>query len=114
MRVILHPGAERDVAEAAAFYEFEASPALAGRFVAEFERVAKLLLLTLALARLVLVADAAFRPPAFPTRSCTRKCRRASLSWWSSTIVGARATVRHARRGSSGPCQMSNVLAAPT
>lgn len=49
MRVILHPGAERDVAEAAAFYESEASPALAARFVAEFERVAGLLLLNPAL-----------------------------------------------------------------
>lgn len=45
MRAILHPGAEQDIAEAAAFYESEASPALAGRFVAEFERVARLLLL---------------------------------------------------------------------
>jgi plasmid stabilization system protein ParE len=44
MRVVLHPGAERDVAEAAAFYESEASPALAARFVAEFERIAGLLL----------------------------------------------------------------------
>ena len=43
MKVTLHPGAERDVFEAAAFYEEEASPALAGRFIAEFERVVKLL-----------------------------------------------------------------------
>jgi len=42
MRVILHPGAERDLFEAAAFYESEASPALAGRFIMEFERVVKL------------------------------------------------------------------------
>ena len=44
MRVALHPGAERDIADAAAFYASEASPALAGRFVAEVERVAQLLL----------------------------------------------------------------------
>ena len=44
MRVILHPGAEQDVSEAAAYYEAEASPVLAGKFVAEFERVARLLL----------------------------------------------------------------------
>ena len=44
MKVVLHPGAERDVAEAAAFYASEASPALAGRFVAEIDRVARLLL----------------------------------------------------------------------
>ena len=44
MRFFLHPGAEQDLAEAAAFYETEASPALAARFVAEFERVDNLLL----------------------------------------------------------------------
>lgn len=44
MSVTLHPGAERDLIEAVAFYEAEASPALASRFVAEFERVVKLLL----------------------------------------------------------------------
>lgn len=44
MRISLHPGAERDVAEAAAFYEREGSPALAARFIAEFKRVSLLLL----------------------------------------------------------------------
>jgi plasmid stabilization system protein ParE len=43
MSVALHPGAERDLVEAAAFYEAEASPALAARFIAEFERVVSLL-----------------------------------------------------------------------
>jgi toxin ParE1/3/4 len=43
MKVTLHPGAEQDVLEAATFYEAEASPALAARFVAEVERVARLL-----------------------------------------------------------------------
>jgi len=42
--VRLHPGAERDIAQAAAFYESEASAALTARFVAEFGRVARLLL----------------------------------------------------------------------
>lgn len=44
MRVTLHPGAEQDVVQAAAFYEREGSAALAARFVVEFRRVAVLLL----------------------------------------------------------------------
>lgn len=44
MKVLIHPGAEADVAAAAAFYEAEASPALAARFIAEFGRVADVLL----------------------------------------------------------------------
>ncbi len=44
MRIELHAGAERDVAEAAAFYEKEGSAAVAARFLNEFERVAQLLL----------------------------------------------------------------------
>jgi len=44
MRVTLHPGAEADLAEAAGFYEAQASPVLAARFIAEFKRVAGLLL----------------------------------------------------------------------
>jgi plasmid stabilization system protein ParE len=43
MKVTLHPGAEKDIEEAAAFYEREASPVLAARFVAEFKRLSKLL-----------------------------------------------------------------------
>jgi plasmid stabilization system protein ParE len=43
MKIALHPGAERDLAEAAEFYEREGSPALAGRFVAEFKRLTSLL-----------------------------------------------------------------------
>jgi hypothetical protein len=46
MRVTLHPGAEADLAEAAGFYETEASHVLAARFIAEFKRVAKLSLTT--------------------------------------------------------------------
>lgn len=44
MRVYLHPGAEQDLAEAAGFYETEASPAIAARFLNEFERVASQLI----------------------------------------------------------------------
>jgi plasmid stabilization system protein ParE len=43
MRVTLHPAAEHDLVEAAAFYEREGSAALAARFVAEFKRTAALL-----------------------------------------------------------------------
>ena len=43
MKITLHPGAERDVDEAAAFYEREGSPVLAARFVAEFKRLSRLL-----------------------------------------------------------------------
>ncbi len=46
MRVTLHPGAEADLAETAGFYETQASPVLAARFIAEFKRVAGLLLET--------------------------------------------------------------------
>ena len=43
MTVILHPGAEQDLVEAASFYEREGSPTLAARFVTEFKRVAGLI-----------------------------------------------------------------------
>ncbi len=41
MTVTLHPGAQRDLDEAAAFYATEGSPAVAARFLTEFERAAK-------------------------------------------------------------------------
>jgi len=44
MKVTLHPAAEQDIQEAAAFYEREGSPIVAARFVAEFKRLATLLL----------------------------------------------------------------------
>jgi toxin ParE1/3/4 len=44
MKVTLHPAAEQDIQEAAAFYEREGSPMVAARFVAEFKRLATLLL----------------------------------------------------------------------
>ena len=44
MKIKLHPGAENDVREAAAFYEREGSPVLAARFIAEFKRLASLLI----------------------------------------------------------------------
>jgi len=43
MTVILHPGAEQDLVEAASFYEREGSPIVAARFVNEFKRVAALI-----------------------------------------------------------------------
>ncbi|SBT08388.1 Plasmid stabilization system protein [Candidatus Accumulibacter aalborgensis] len=43
MKVTLHPGAEQDIREAAAFYEREGSAVLAARFVAEFKRLSSLL-----------------------------------------------------------------------
>ena len=43
MKVTLHPAAEQDLLEAAAFYEREGSTALAARFVAEFKRLATVL-----------------------------------------------------------------------
>ena len=44
MRITLHPGAERDIQEAAAFYGREGSPLLAAKFVAEFKRLSQLLI----------------------------------------------------------------------
>jgi toxin ParE1/3/4 len=44
VKVSLHPAAESDIEEAAEFYERTGSPALAAKFVAEFKRVANLLL----------------------------------------------------------------------
>lgn len=44
MKVTLHPAAEQDIQAAATFYEREGSPLVAARFVAEFKRVATLLL----------------------------------------------------------------------
>jgi plasmid stabilization system protein ParE len=43
MRVTLHPEAERDLLEAASFYERVGSQRLAGRFVEEFKRVGALI-----------------------------------------------------------------------
>ena len=43
MKVTVHPAAEHDVEEAAVFYEREGTPMLAARFVAEFKRLATLL-----------------------------------------------------------------------
>lgn len=43
MKVTLHPAAEQDIEDAAAFYEREGTPMLAARFVAEFKRLATLL-----------------------------------------------------------------------
>ncbi len=43
MTYSLHPGAEQDVADALDFYTEQAGLTVAGRFLAEFERVAKLL-----------------------------------------------------------------------
>jgi plasmid stabilization system protein ParE len=43
MTYSLHPGAEQDVASAMDFYSEQAGPAVAARFLDEFERVAKLL-----------------------------------------------------------------------
>lgn len=43
MKASLHPDAEQDLLEAAAFYEREGSRVLAARFVAEFKRVGALL-----------------------------------------------------------------------
>ncbi|MFT7721582.1 MAG: type II toxin-antitoxin system RelE/ParE family toxin [Roseateles sp.] len=43
MKLTLHPEAERDLADAAAFYEREASPVLAARFIGEFKHVVGLL-----------------------------------------------------------------------
>ena len=43
MKAILHPEAETDIEEAAAFYEREGSPALATKFVSEVKRVIVLL-----------------------------------------------------------------------
>ena len=43
MKITLHPGAEQDIQEAAAFYEREGSSVLAARF-AEFKRLSNLLI----------------------------------------------------------------------
>ncbi len=43
MKVTLHPAAEQDIHEAAEFYEREGSPVVAARFIAEFRRLATLL-----------------------------------------------------------------------
>lgn len=43
MKVSIHPGADRDLTDAFRFYRSEAGSRVAGRFLAEFERVTKLL-----------------------------------------------------------------------
>jgi toxin ParE1/3/4 len=43
MKVFLHPGAEKDIQEAAEFYEREGTPAVAARFVREFKRLTALI-----------------------------------------------------------------------
>jgi len=43
VRYWLHPAAEQDIADAMDFYATHATPSIAERFLAEFERVANLL-----------------------------------------------------------------------
>jgi len=43
VKVSIHPGADRDLTDAFRFYRSEAGSRVAGRFLAEFERVTKLL-----------------------------------------------------------------------
>lgn len=43
MRATLHQGAERDIEEAAAFYEREGSAIVAARFIAEFKKTSMLI-----------------------------------------------------------------------
>lgn len=43
MKIFLHPGAEKDIRDAAEFYEREGSPAVAARFVCEFKRLTALI-----------------------------------------------------------------------
>ena len=43
MKITLHPGAEKDITDAAAFYEREGTALLAARFIAEFKRLSNLL-----------------------------------------------------------------------
>ncbi len=50
MTYSLHPGTERDVADALDFYNEHAGPAVAARFLEEFERIAKIDLAILRLA----------------------------------------------------------------
>lgn len=44
MKITLHPDADRDIEEAAAFYEREGSAILAARFIAEFKKLSRLLI----------------------------------------------------------------------
>jgi toxin ParE1/3/4 len=44
MKVTLHPSAEKDIENAAGFYEREGSAALAALFVAEFKKLSRLLM----------------------------------------------------------------------
>lgn len=44
MKLSLHPAAEADIADAAAFYERTGSPAVATKFIAEFQRLANVLI----------------------------------------------------------------------
>jgi toxin ParE1/3/4 len=43
MKISIHPGAEKDITDAAAFYEREGTALLAARFIAEFKRLSNLL-----------------------------------------------------------------------
>lgn len=43
MKLSIHPGADHDLTDAFRFYRREAGAGVAGRFLAEFERVASLL-----------------------------------------------------------------------
>lgn len=44
MKLTLHPAAEQDIQAAASFYERTGTPLVAARFVAEFKRLATLLI----------------------------------------------------------------------
>jgi plasmid stabilization system protein ParE len=91
MSIELHPAAERDLEEAAAFYAGEGSPALAARFLAEFERVARMLHSNPGLGTPRTRGRRGFPTTDSPTPSSTASGQQASAFWWSNTIDGTLA-----------------------
>lgn len=82
MKVTVHPAAETDVADAAAYYERTGSTAVAAKFIAEFKRIANLLLESPELGSPRSRGRRGFSMSIFPYTVIYRPSQRASSSLW--------------------------------
>ena len=103
MKATLHPDAEEDIAEAAAFYERDGSPALAARFVAEVKRVTISCSPTPHLERPEEAAESCSPPEYSPTRSSTARPKTAYTCWSCAVTGGAQRLVALASRACQAP-----------
>jgi toxin ParE1/3/4 len=103
----LHPRAEQDVAEALDFYTEKAGAVVASRFLAEFERVAELLVEHPDSGALAARGRRVFPLQVFPYSIVIGESRAAFESWWSGITIGILAMVEAVSRAGlwTGACR---------